>query len=192
MILMSPDATLSFEAGLVPARGQEGLGVRVGRIALDQDVVALRDLLEDRVRLGLADADVVERDVQGARVLDQAVIADDRDARRLGLRRPPAGSAFGVLGQHDEDLGALRDHGVDVGRLLLALEVGVGIDVLAAGGLDRLLDVRLVMGRPARLLEVVPRHADRAAGPTRSGGGGGSTCACRQDFRRYCCCRPLR
>ena len=36
------------------------------------------------------------------------------------------------------------DQGVDVGQLLLAAEVGVGVDVLAAGGLDGLLDARLV------------------------------------------------
>ena len=71
-------------------------------------------------------------------------------------------------------LAPFDDQRVDVGRLLLGLEVGVGVDVLAARGLDGLLDVRLVMRRPARLLEVVPRHADRAAGRRpRSGGGGG-------------------
>ena len=158
---------LVLQARLVPALRQERLGVRVARVALDQDVVALRDLLDDRVRLGLADEDVVEGDVQGARVLDQAVVRDDRDARRLRLRDRRQ-DRLGVLREDDQDLGALRDHGVDVGRLLLVAQVGVGIDVLAAGALDRLLDVRLVMRRPARLLEVVPRHADGAADSARA------------------------
>ena len=86
-------------------------------------------------------------------------------AGRIGL---------GVLREQDQDLGALRDHGVDVGQLLLVAEVGVGIDVRAAAGLDGLLDVRLVVRRPARLLEVVPRHADGAA---RRRGTAGRRCA---------------
>ena len=168
---MSPEATACLQASLVPALRQERLGVRIARVALDEDVVALGDLLEDRVGLGLADADVVERDVQDARVLDQAVIGDDLDAGVLGLldRRE---HGLGVLREDDQDLGALRDHGVDVGRLLLIDEVGVGIDVRAATGLDRLLDARLVVCRPARLLEVVPRHADGAVG-RRAGGSAG-------------------
>ena len=53
---MSPDVDLGLEAGLVPALRQEGRGVRVARVALDQDVVALRDLRQDGLGLGLADA----------------------------------------------------------------------------------------------------------------------------------------
>ena len=74
-------------------------------------------------------------------------------------------------------LAPLRDQGVDVGQLLLVAEVGVGVDVRAAAGLDGLLDVRLVVRRPARLLEVVPRHADGAAGG-RAGRGAGRGCRC--------------
>ena len=58
---------LGLETGLVPARGQEGRGIRVTRVALDQDVVARGNLGQDGLGLEPADADVVERDVQDAR-----------------------------------------------------------------------------------------------------------------------------
>ena len=67
-----------------------------------------------------------------------------------------------VLREHDQDLGALRDQRVMSVSLLLVAQVRVGIDVRAAAGLDGLLDVRLVVRGPARLLEVVPRDRDRA------------------------------
>jgi hypothetical protein len=64
--------------------------------------------------------------------------------------------AVRVLGEQDQHVGAARDQRVDVGVLLLVAEVGVGVDVRAPAGLDGVLDARLVVCRPARLLEVVP------------------------------------
>ena len=55
------------------------VGVGVGLVALDDDVVALGHLGEDRLRLHAADLDVVERQVQHRRILDEAVVGDDRD-----------------------------------------------------------------------------------------------------------------
>ena len=64
--------------------GAQEVGVGVGLVALDDDVVALGHLVEHRLGLHAADLDVVEGDVQRLRVLDQAVIGDDRNA--LGSR----------------------------------------------------------------------------------------------------------
>ena len=79
-----PASTLAFRPASSQPAGRNVERIRVTRVALDQDVVAGRDLREDRLGLGLADADVVERDVQDVGVLDQAVICDDRDAGVLG------------------------------------------------------------------------------------------------------------
>src|SRR4029077_12641085 len=83
-----------------------------------------------------------------------------------------------VLGKQDEDLRALRDQGVDVGKLPLIIQVGVGIDERATSSLDGLLHLRLVGGAPPRLLEVVPRNADDAAArtptPRRAAAGAGA------------------
>ena len=102
-------------------------------------------------------------------VLDQAVIRDDRDACVLGLLngRP---DDRGVLGEDDQDVRALRQQVVHVGELLLRAQVRVGLDERATAGRDGVPHVRLVMRGPARLLEVVPRHAHRAIG-----GRGGSS-----------------
>ena len=82
------------------------VGVGVGGVALDDHVPALWHDVEDRLGLELADLDVVERDVEGARVLDQAVVGDDRHtlpdrARHRGL------DGRAVLGEDDEHVGAL-------------------------------------------------------------------------------------
>ena len=135
------------------------VGVRVGRVALDEDVVALGlHLLKTSRACMRADFLVVEGDVEGIRILDQAVVADDRDAlvdRLLHGRR----NRVGILGEDDQHIGALRDQVLDVGQLLLGRRLGVGRDVLGAGGVERRLDRRFV-GLPALFLEVVPGHAD--------------------------------
>ena len=70
------------------------------------------------VGLGLADADVIEGEVEDARILDEPVIRDDRDA---GCRGGLEGRTHGlvVLGKQDDDVGALLDERVDVRDLLL-------------------------------------------------------------------------
>ena len=110
---MSPEATLSFRPARSQPAGQEGGGVRVARVALDEDVVARGHLGDDRVCLGLADTDVVEGDVEDARILDEPVIRDDRDACVRG-RLEGGTDGLVVLGQQDDDVGALLDEGVDV------------------------------------------------------------------------------
>ena len=149
------------KAGLVHALGQERGGVGVAGVALDADVVARRHLLQEGRGLGLADADVVEGDVEHARVFDEPVVGDDRDAGVLGVLEGRHGGIL-VLGQEHEDVRAAVDQRLDVRLLLCAVEPGVEGGVRAAAGLDGRLHVRLVRGGPARLLEVVPRHADVA------------------------------
>src|SRR4029453_8371462 len=95
----------------------------------------------------------------------------------------------------DEDLGALTDQVVDIGQLLLVAEVRVGIDVLAAAVLDGLLDVRLVVLCPARLLVVVPgrraRAVGRAAGRCRGGSArSGALARCGRARGRCGCATP--
>ena len=83
-----------------------------------------------------ADLDVVERDVEGVGILDQAVVGDDRHALRdRALDRRLDGRA--VLGEDDEDVGALRDQVLEVAGLRLGRRLGVVGDVAAAAGLDR-------------------------------------------------------
>ena len=71
----------------------------------------------------------------------------------------PGRTAWLSCAKQDQDIDVLVDERLDVGQLLLGVEIRVGVGVGAAARLDRLLDVRLVLGRPARLLEVVPGDA---------------------------------
>ena len=152
---------LLLQARVVEALRQERRGVGVTRVALDDDVRAGRDSLEQRLCLRLADGHVVERDVQDLGVLDQAVIGDDGDAGVLGLLQR-GDDGVGVLRQEHEDIGATVDERLDVGVLLQVVEVGVEVEEVAAVVDDLALHVGAVGGCPARLLEVVPRHADVA------------------------------
>ena len=62
--------------------GAQEVGVGVGLVALDDDVVALRHGLEHLAGLHAADLDVVEGEVQGLGIFDQAVVGDHRHAGR--------------------------------------------------------------------------------------------------------------
>jgi hypothetical protein len=145
---------------LVPVTQE--VGVRVGSVALDDDVLALGHLGEHGLGLHPADLDVVERDVQDTGVLDQTVVRDDGHTVGDGVRdgRLDGGA---VLGEDHEHVGALRDQVLDVAGLGLGGRLGVVRHVAAAAGLDRSLQRRLVPLRPALFLVVVPRHADDAA-----------------------------
>ncbi len=74
----------SGSTGLDHARAEE-VRVGVGLVALDDDEVAGALDLQQRLGLQLADEDVVEGDVERARIFDQAVIRDDGDAGVEGL-----------------------------------------------------------------------------------------------------------
>ena len=152
------------------AREQE-VGVRIGRGALDEGVIAFRLGLLDFARLDAADFLVVEGQVEGVRVLDQAVIADHRNAVVDGGLHGRADGG-GILRQDDQRIGALRDQRLHVGELLGGRRLGVRRNVGGAGGLEGLLDGRLV-GLPALFLEVGPGHADGLA-VLRGGRSGGS------------------
>ena len=99
-------------------------------------------------------------------ILDQAVVRDDRDARVLGLLEGRQDRLV-VLREQDQDLGALRDQRVDVGQLLLELRFASALMYLPPPSSTVFFRFGLVVRRPARLLEVVPRHADGAAGSGR-------------------------
>src|SRR5690606_31150343 len=123
-----------------------------------EDVVAFGLHGIDAAGLHAAHFLVVEGQVEGVRVLDQAVIADHRNAFGHGSG-DGRGHGFGVLRQDDDGVGALRDEAFDVGQLLGGGRLGVGRDVLVAVGLDHGLHGGLV-GLPALFLEVVPGDAD--------------------------------
>ncbi len=108
-----------------------------------------------------AHADVVERQVEGAVVFDQAVIADDRDTFGSGLFDGRPDSVL-VPGVDDEGVNALRDQRVDVGQLLFGGRLGVGRDVFVASGFDGGLH-RGFVDLPALFLELGPGHADLLA-----------------------------
>src|SRR5664280_591963 len=139
------------------------VGVGVGLVALDDGEVARRHLGKDCCRLELAHELVVERDVEGRRIFDQAVVRDDRDACSDGLGDGRL-DGRSVLSQDDQDLGALADQVVDVVGLRLGRRLRVIRDVGRPAGSKRGLDGRLVPLGPALLLVVVPGHADHASG----------------------------
>ena len=101
-----------------------------------------------------------------------------------------------VLGEDDQDLGALRDELVDVGRLRRGARLRVVRDVLGAGRCESRLDGGLIPLGPALFRVVVPRDADLAAGCAGAARCGGrararsSTAAdvrtCGQDDRGRC------
>ncbi len=96
---------------------EEEIRVGIGAVALDEDVVAFGLGLEHGARLHAADFLVVERQVEGVGVFDQAVVADHRNSLRDRFfdRRPDRAR---ILRQDDERVGALRDQRLDIGELL--------------------------------------------------------------------------
>ena len=104
------------------------VGVRIAGIALDDGIVAGRFGLHHFGGNDLADADVVEGQVEGAVVFDQAVIADHRDAFVGGL---VDGRPDGVLvpGVDDQDSRALRNQRVHVVQLLFRRRLRVRRDI---------------------------------------------------------------
>ncbi|ENN88048.1 hypothetical protein RHSP_51307 [Rhizobium freirei PRF 81] len=138
--------------------GEEEVGVRVGRRALDEDVVALRLGLQHVASLHAAHFLVVEGDVEGSRIFDQAVVADNRNAFVGGLFDGRA-DGVGILRENDESAGTLGNQGFNVGQLLRRRRLGVGGNILGAGCRQSLLDgcfIRL----PTLFLEVGPGNAD--------------------------------
>ncbi len=117
--------------------------------------------------LQAADFLVVEGDVEGSRVFDQAVVADDRNAFSGSLFDGRA-DCVGVLGENDQGVGALRDQRFDVGQLLCGRRLGVSGNVLGALGFECLLDGSFV-GLPTFFLEVGPGNADDEVGSHGSG-----------------------
>ena len=104
----------------------EQLGVVVGGRAADEDVVALRGLVEQVLRLHPSDLHVVERHVEGdVGVADQAVVADHRHLL-LARGRDDGGGLLGVDGHDDEHERAL---GEGLASLLL-LKGGVAVGCL--------------------------------------------------------------
>ena len=108
--------------------------------------------------LHAADFLVVEGDVEGSRIFDQAVVADDRNAFVGGLFDGRA-DGVGVLSENDESVGALGDQRFDVGQLLGGGRLGVSGNILGADCFECLLDGGFV-GLPTLFLEVRPGNAD--------------------------------
>ncbi len=94
----------------------------------------LREAVEERLALELADLEVVERDVEVdvRRVLDEPVVRDDLHAGVGGLLELRA-ELLAVLRADDDDLRAVGDHGRDL-VLLLRDRVRGGGGVLHVGG----------------------------------------------------------
>ena len=141
--------------------GVEEVRVGVRGRALDEDIVSLGLHGEHGTRLHAAHLDVVEREVEHVRVLDQPVVGDHGDAGLLRARhRGP--HRVCILGEDDERLRPLRDQRLDVGELLLVGALRIGSDVARAGRAQGGAHRHLV-ALPALFLEVGPRHADDLA-----------------------------
>ncbi len=143
-----------MDALLDQARG------RVGRRTVDLqeataggvDLVCLQ-MRDQRIRDGLADAFIVEGDVEiGRRGRDGPVIGDDLDALAL-CQLDQRGGGRRVDGVEHDRLRALRDDRVEL--LLLARDIGIGVlvehlaagaELLHLGGKARIV-VLLVAGR---------------------------------------------
>ncbi len=136
---------------------QQEAGVRVALVAFDDGKVAFAGDGGHRFRDDAANALVVERQVEGTRVFDQAVIADDRDAFVVGLVHCGADCVL-VHRQDDQRVCALGDQRFNVGQLLGCRGLRVCRDVLGAQLFQLGLD-RGFVGFPALFLEVRPAHA---------------------------------
>ena len=163
--------------------------VVVGRRAVeDRDLRALlvAHAVDEALALQLADLLVVERDVVVGRVgvERQAVVVDDLDALRLGVRRDRGARARVEVHQQD-DLRAVGDR--LLGLLLLRRLVALGVlDLgLDAGVLERLL--QRAAGRPSPSARTT---SSPAAGPRPCRRRRRSTP--RSPRRRRRCCSPRR
>ena len=169
---------------------------RVGRRAVEHhDRLAARvaELVEQRLRLDLAHAHVVEGHVVvDRRARDQAVIRDHRDVRLLGAvdRR---GRRLGVHGVEHEHLRAVGDRRLGLLLLTRGVLIGVLVDDLAARAqrLDLGLEARLVLLLVARGLGLRQQQGDRAA-LVAAGGLGTAAAAASSSRRRRRRKRPLR
>ena len=156
-MVMSPASICGLYHFLLTA-AQE-VCVRVGVGTLDHHVAALRHRLQHGTRLHPANLDVVEGQVEGARVFDQPVIGDDRNAG-VGSGLHGGDNRLGVLCQHDQRVDALRHQAFDIGKLLGRGRLRIGRNIGGTGGFQRRLD-RGFVGLPALFLEIRPGNADR-------------------------------
>ena len=136
----------------------EEIRVRIRGRALDHHVVALGGLGEHRTGFHPADLDVVEGEVEGARIRNQAVVAHDRHAL-VRSRLDGGADGIAVLGKDDERIRAARNQALHIGKLLGRRALRIGGNVIRAGGLEGRDNGRLV-GLPALFLEIGPAHAD--------------------------------
>ena len=136
----------------------EEVRVRVGGGALDHHILALRLGGEHRAGLHPPDLDIVEGEVEGARILDQAVIADDRNSFVSGSLNGGA-DGLRVLREDDQRVDALGDQAFHVGKLLGGGRLRVCGNIGGARRLQRGLDRRFV-GFPAFFLKIRPADAD--------------------------------
>ena len=172
--------------------GEQEVGVRVGRVALDEDVVALRLHREHGARLHAADFLVVEGDVEGVRVLDQAVIADHRNAFVDGLLRRP-GRWRRCPGP--ERSGRWRPARSGSRRRSAAWKQRTARRPRCTWRrLPRCTAfIAGFVGLPALFLEVVPGHADdKLLRHCRTGHTGKHSCAQKGDCKEVSCFPPVR
>ena len=139
------------------AAAQE-VGVRIGGRALDHHIVALWHRFQHGTRLHTAHFDVVEGQVKGAGVFDQAVIAHNRNTFVRGCGDCGA-DGLAVLGKDDQRINALGDQAFHIRQLLGRRRLRIGADIFRTGSVQRGLDRGLVCF-PALFLEVRPAHAD--------------------------------
>ena len=137
---------------------QQECGVRVTGVALDDGIVARRNqrgylLCDDR-----ADTFVVKGQIEGARIFDQAVIANHRDAFGSGAVDCRPDRIF-VPGVDDQGVCTLCDQGFDVGQLLGGRGLGIGRNIGVTSGFDR-GDHRSFVDLPALFLKAGPGHTD--------------------------------
>ena len=151
--------------------GAEEGGVVVGGASAEEDDVALGRLLhggEDTLGLVAADVHVVEGHVGGdVGGLDQAVVGYDLDAF-LGDFVHRGGEGISVLGDGDDDLGALGDHVLDLVVLELGVMVGFLHEDVVAGVLEDLGHV-VTLARPALGREIGEGKADLGLGGRAAG-----------------------
>ena len=147
--------------------GEQEVRIRVGRRALDEDVVTFRLDLEHFGCLKTADFLVVEGDVEGVLIFDQAVITNNRNAFGNGLLHRRA-NRVAILRQNDQRIGALRNQRLHIGQLLCGRRLRIGGNVFRAGLVECCLDGRLIR-LPALFLEIRPGNANDEI--SRDGGG---------------------
>mgnify|MGYP003646884983 CR=1 FL=1 len=142
--------------------------VRVGGRALDHDVAAGGRCFQHRAGLHPAHFHVVEGQVEGAGVFDQAVIGDDRNAL-IGGGLNGGADGLRVLRQDDQRIDTLGDQAFNVRQLLGGRGLRIGRDI-GGPGLFQCGDDGGLVGGPTLLLEIGPADADRDALCERRGG----------------------